>query len=177
MHILDTERLRLRTLDVSDAPFYLALLNTDEFIANIGDRNVRTLAAAREAIRSGPVAMQARLGHSIYLVERKVDDAAIGICGLIKRDTLDDVDLGYAFLPQVFGLGYAREAAQAVLEHARRDIGLPRVVAITSPENLASSKVLTRIGMHFDKIVRLSATDPGTSLYGIAFPENSPKEP
>lgn len=177
MQILDTERLRLRTLDVSDAPFYLALLNTAQFIANIGDRNVRSLAAAGEAIRNGPVAMQARLGHSIYLVERTTDGSAIGMCGLIKRDTLDNVDLGYAFLPQYFGHGYAREAAGAVLDYARRELGLHRVVAITSPGNTASSKVLTRIGMHFDKVVRLNATDSGTHLYVIKFPENSPSNP
>ena len=177
MLILETERLRLRTLEVADAPFYLALLNTDEFIANIGDRKVRTLAAARDAIRNGPVSMQAALGHSIYLVERKIDGVSIGMSGLIKRDTLDDVDLGYAFLPQYFRQGYAREAAQAVLEHARRDIGLRRVVAITSPENEASHRVLAAIGMQFDKVVRLSDTDPGTNLFVITFPENFSNEP
>ena len=167
MKILETERLRLRTIEVADAPFYLKLLNTPEFIANIGDRKIRSLEAARESIRTGPLVMQASLGHSIYLVELKSSRAAIGMSGLIKRVTLDDVDLGYAFLPQYFGQGYAREAALAVLEHARRDIGLRRVVAITSPDNEASNRVLERVGMQFEKLVRLTEDDAGTNLYAI----------
>ena len=167
MKILDTERLILRTIQISDAPFYLELLNTPEFIDNIGDRKIRTLKAARESIRNGPVAMQALLGHSIYLVELKAAGVPIGMSGLIKRDTLDDVDLGYAFLPRYCGQGYAREAARAVLEHARRDIGLRRVVAITSPGNEASNRVLAKVGMGFEKIVHLGAHDTGTNLYAI----------
>ena len=167
MKILETDRLLLRTLQISDAPFYLELLNTPDFIAHIGDRKVRTLKAARDSIRNGPLAMQAALGHSIYLVELREGRAAIGMSGLIKRDTLADVDLGYAFLPRYFGRGYAHEAAVAVLEHARLRIGLRRVVAITSPGNDASSKVLTKAGMRFEKMVRLSADDSGTRLYSI----------
>ena len=169
MKILETERLRLRTLHTSDAPFYLELLNTPEFIANLGDRKIRSLKAARDSIRDGPVAMQAARGHSIYLVELKASGMPIGMSGLIKRDSLDDVDLGYAFLPRYFGQGYAREAALAVLEHARRDIGLRRVVAITSPGNAASAKVLARVGMQFEKMVQLNASDTGTRLYSITF--------
>ena len=167
MQIADTERLRLRTIEVSDAAFYLELLNTADFIAHIGDRKIRTLAQARESIRDGPLAMQAARGHSIYLVERKADGIPIGMSGLIKRDSLDDVDLGYAFLPAYFGKGYAHEAALAVLEHARLRIGLARVVAITAPGNEASSKVLAKLGMRFDKMVHLTPADTGTRLYVI----------
>jgi hypothetical protein len=152
---------------VEDAPFYLNLLNTREFIANIGDRGIRTLAAARETIASGPVAMQAALGHSIYLVELKDSGVAIGMCGLIKRDTLVDVDLGYAFLPPYFGRGYAFEAAAAVVDHARDRLHMRRLVAITSPANAASNALLVKLGMQFEKMVYLSPDDPGTRLYGI----------
>ncbi|MES2321064.1 MAG: GNAT family N-acetyltransferase [Pseudomonadota bacterium] len=168
MNILETERLRLRTIEVEDAPFYLNLLNTPEFIAYIGDRGIRTLAAAREAILNGPVAMQAVRGHSIYLVELKDSAAAIGMSGLIKRDVLDDVDLGYAFLPAWFGQGYAIEAARAVVEHARQ-FGLQRLVAITNPDNHASNALLLKIGMRYDKLVHLHADDAGTRLYVMEF--------
>jgi len=168
MNILETERLRLRTIEVEDAPFYLNLLNTPEFVANIGDRGIRTLAAAREAILNGPVAMQAVRGHSIYLVELKDSAAAIGMSGLIKRDVLDDVDLGYAFLPAWFGQGYAIEAARAVVDHARQ-FGLQRLVAITNPDNHASNALLLKIGMRYDKLVHLHADDAGTRLYVMDF--------
>lgn len=166
MKILETERLVLRTIDVEDAPFYLNLINTREFIANIGDRGIRTLAAAREAIINGPQAMQATLGHSIYLVELKDSAAAIGMSGLIKRDTLEEVDLGYAFLPAYFGQGYAIEAARAMVQHARA-IGLRRLVAITNPDNHASNALLLKIGMHYEKLVHLHADDAGTRLYAM----------
>jgi RimJ/RimL family protein N-acetyltransferase len=171
MHILDTERLRLRTIDEDDAPFYLSLLNSAPFIANIGDRGVRTLAAAREAIASGPMAMQAARGHSIYLVELKASGEAIGMSGLIKRDTLDDVDLGYGFLPPHFGRGYASEAARALLVHARREVGLRRLLAITSPDNAASHALLLKIGMRCEGMVKLTPDDAGTRLYAIDLPE------
>lgn len=171
MHILDTERLRLRTLSADDAPFYLEVVNTQGFIEFIGDRGIRTAEAAREAIAGGPVAMQAALGHSLYLVERKEDGAAIGMCGLIKRETLPDVDIGYAYLPQFGGKGYATEAAAGVLAYART-IGIRRLLAITSPGNEASNAVLKKIGMQFQELVHLTPEDTGTLLYSYDLPES-----
>ncbi len=166
MLILQTARLTLRTIEEGDAPFYLALVNTPQFIANIGDRGIRTLEAARAAIASGPVAMQAALGHSIYLVALKEGATPIGMCGLIKRDSLDDVDLGYAFLPPYFGHGYASEAALGVVAHARQ-LGIPRLAAIVSPGNAASSALLAKVGMRGRGLVYLGPQDSGTLLYGM----------
>lgn len=165
MKILETGRLRLRTLEQSDAEFYLAVVNTPGFLEFIGDRGIRTVEAAAKAIAEGPMAMQASLGHSIYLVELKESGQALGMSGLIKRDTLEHVDIGYAFLPGHCGQGYALEAALAVREHARRDIGLAHLLAITSPGNAASIRLLEKIGMRLDKIVHLTPEDPGTRLY------------
>ena len=167
-HILDTERLRLRTLALDDAPFYLEVVNTPGFIEFIGDRGIRTVDAAREAIAGGPMAMQESLGHSLYLVERKEDGAPIGMCGLIKRDSLADVDIGYAFLPEFGGKGYATEAAAGVLAYAP-SVGIRRLVAITSPGNDASDAVLRRIGMRFEKLVYLTPEDTGTQLFFYDF--------
>jgi RimJ/RimL family protein N-acetyltransferase len=169
MQILTTERLSLRTIEEEDAPFYLNLVNTRPFIEHIGDRGIRTLEAARAAIASGPVAMQAALGHSIYLVELAASGEAIGMCGLIKRETLDEVDLGYAYLPQYFGHGYAYEAAHAVLAHAAR-LGLRRLLAIVSPANTASSALLDKLGMRRVGLVHLSAQDKGTVLFSMDIP-------
>jgi RimJ/RimL family protein N-acetyltransferase len=164
MNILDTERLVIRTISLDDAPFYLTLLNDRSFIDNIGDRGVRTLDDAREAIAAGPLAMQAGLGHSLYIVELKDGGAPIGMCGLIKRASLKDVDIGYAFLPRYWGQGYAYEAGAAVFEHART-IGIKRLVAITSPANTASNQLLRKLGLQFQELVHLSSDDPGTNLY------------
>ena len=166
-HILDTARLRLRTLALDDAAFYLKVMNTPLFHQWIGDRNIRTEAQAREALAVGPLTMQSMRGFSIYLVERLSDGAAIGMCGLIKRETLEDVDLGYAYLPEFAGHGYATEAATGVLAHART-LGLKRVVAITTPGNDASDAVLRRVGMRFEKRVRLTPEAAEAQLFGIA---------
>ena len=165
--VLDTARLRLRTVRVDDAAFYLGLVNEPSFIANIGDRGIRTLEAARDAVSSGPMLMYATRGHSLYVVERKSDGAAIGMCGLIKRDTLADVDIGYALLPAYWGQGYAYEAAAAVLAHARDGLKLRRLVAITSPGNTASNALLQKIGLRFERIVHLTPDDSGTNLYAL----------
>ena len=169
MHVLDTERLRLRTLAPEDAPFYLEVVNDPAFIEYIGDRGIRTLDAARIAIADGPMAMQAALGHSLCLVELKQDGTPVGMCGLIKRDTLPEVDIGYAFLPQFSGKGYATEAVAGVLAFAY-SLGKRRVLAITSPGNAGSNAVLRKIGMRFEELVYLTPEDPGTMLHSYDFP-------
>jgi RimJ/RimL family protein N-acetyltransferase len=166
MKILETERLRLRTVNADDAPFYLELVNDPAFIEHIGDRGIRTLDDARRAIEEGPAAMQEERGHALYVVEHKQERMAIGMCGLIKRDTLDDVDIGYAFLPAWRGAGYAYESARAVLQYAPT-IGITRVVAITSPANIASNQLLQKLGLRFQRFTHLTPEGPGSNLYMV----------
>lgn len=168
MRILQTDRLLLRVAALDDAAFYLELVNTPDFIAHIGERKIGTLQAARDAIASGPMAMQAARGHSIYMVTLRADGTPIGMAGLIKRDVLEDVDLGYAFLPRYYGQGYAYEAAAALLPHARTRLGVERLVAITSPGNEASQALLRKLGMRFEKVIYTSRDDPGTRLYSVS---------
>lgn len=148
MKIAETARLILRTATVDDAPFYLALLNDPGFIAHIADRHVRTVAAARQALLDGPLAMQNALGHSMYVVELKDGATPIGMSGLIKRAALPDVDIGYAFLGTYHGRGYAFEAARAVLHHAHL-LGIARIMAITSMNNVASIALLEKCGLQY----------------------------
>lgn len=169
MHILDSARLRLRTLEAGDAGFYLELVNDPSWLRYIGDKDVRTLEAARAAILQGPCAMQLRLGHSLYLVERSGDGVPLGLCGLIKRDSLPDVDIGYALRPVYWGQGYAHEAAAAVLAHARDVLRLPRLLGITSPDNIRSNQLLRKLGLRFIALTRLAPDDGGTNLYGLEF--------
>lgn len=169
MKILETERLLLRTMAPEDAPFYLELVNDPAWLRYIGDRGVRTLEEARAAIVRGPVAMQERVGFSLYLTELKAGAVPIGICGLIKRDGLDDVDIGFAFLPQFCGQGYAFEAAAAVMAHAQRVIGLKRVVAITAPGNQSSIRLLEKLGLRFERMVRLTESSAESRLFVLDF--------
>ncbi len=166
--ILATPRLRLRTADLDDADFYLALVNDPGFLEHIGDRGIRTREDAVQALLDGPIAMQAMRGHSLYVVELKDGGAPIGMCGLIKRETLDGVDIGYAYLAPYCGRGYAYEAGMAVLALAPA-LGLDRVLAITSPDNLASNGLLRKMGMRFERFVHLVPGDAGSNLYSMAF--------
>src|SRR5919108_4796570 len=159
MKILETERLILRQFSTDDAQFILALLNEPSFIRNIGDRGVRNLEDARSYITRVPIASYEQNGFGLYLVELKGSGEPIGMCGLIKRAELEDVDIGYAFLPKYWSKGYAVESALAVKEYARDIIGLKRLVAITDPENRGSIRVLEKIGLKFEKMVRLSEDD------------------
>jgi RimJ/RimL family protein N-acetyltransferase len=166
LDILTTARLRLRTAAPDDHVFYHALLNDPAFIEHIGDRGIRTLEDARLALIDGPIAMQEMRGHSLYMVELKENGTPIGMCGLIKRDALDGVDIGYAYLPAYRGQGYAYEAGMAVLAHAPR-LGLQRVLAITSPNNIASNQLLLKMGMRFEHFTQLLPEGPGSNVYSI----------
>ena len=163
--VLETDRLRLRRLSAEDAAFILELLNDPAWLQFIGDRGVRTLDDARDYIRKGPLEMYARLGFGLYLTELKEGSVPIGICGLIKRDSLQDVDIGFALLPQFRARGYASEAAAATMEYGKSVLGLKRIVAITSPSNLDSAKVLEKLGLRFERLVRLSDDSEEVRLF------------
>ena len=169
MTVIETERLLLRRLDPEDAAFILELVNDPDWLRYIGDKGVRNLDDARAYIETGPMAMYERVGFGLYCVERKSDAARIGICGLIKRDTLEDVDIGFAFLPQYRACGYAREAARATLGYARDKLGLTRVIAITSPGNDASGRLLEAIGLSFEGLRQYPGGEHPIRLYGCTF--------
>jgi [ribosomal protein S5]-alanine N-acetyltransferase len=126
---LETDRLIIRRMSTNDAAFMLGLLNEPSWLRFVGDRGVRTAEDAQRYILTGPVAMYARLGFGFCIVETKDAHCPIGICGLAKRDYLDDVDIGFALTSQHCGHGYAYESATAVLEHAKSELGLKRIVA------------------------------------------------
>jgi len=156
VEVLRTERLTLSRVDERDAAFILELVNDPDWLRNIGDRGVRTLEDARQFLRNGPMAMYERVGFGLYRVALTADGTPIGLCGLLRRDTLDDVDLGFAFLPAHRGKGYAHEAAAATLRHGREQLGLARIVAIVSPGNDASIRLLRRLGMDYERTLQLS---------------------
>lgn len=164
---LETTRLRLRELDEDDAPFILELLNEPSFIANIGDRGVRTLDDAVGYIRKGPADSYARHGYGLWLVELKATGEPLGVSGLMHRDTLPAPDIGYAFVPRHWSRGYAVESCSAVRDHALRTLALPQLLAIVSPGNDASVKVLERIGMNYVKMVTLPSSDEELQLYAL----------
>jgi len=168
MTVLETERLILSRLTCDDAEFILRLLNEPSFIRYIGDKNVRTLDEARNYVLTGPIASYECNGFGLYKVELREKRTPIGISGLVKRDTLPDVDIGFAFLPEYWSQGYAYESAAAVMKYAHEVLGLERVLAITSPDNEASAKLLGKIGLKFERMIRLSDDTPEIKLFTSA---------
>ncbi len=166
MQVLETSRLVLRWVTTDDAPFIFELLNEPSFLQYIGDKGVRSLEDARSYILTGPVASYQRFGFGLYLVLLKESGTPIGMCGLLKRDSLPDVDVGYAYRPAFWSNGYAFEAGSAVLAHGREVFGLRRIVAITSPDNAGSRALLEKLGLHYEGTLSLS---PGqdTHLYAV----------
>ncbi len=179
--MIETRRLRLRPLVVSDAGFILNLLNQPTWLRFIGDKHVHTLDQARRYLEQGPMASYQRSGFGLYRASLKAvsefDETPIGICGLIKRDTLADVDIGFAFLPEFCGAGYAFEAAAATLDYAHASAGLRKVVAITAPDNHRSIRLLQKLGMTFERTIALSESSAPVKLFGLEFQRDHPSVP
>lgn len=153
MTILDTKRLTLRQFSVDDAPFIYELFNDPDWIRFIGDRNIHTVDDARAFIETRLQPAYAEFGFGFYLTEIKETGEPVGMCGLVKRDFLDDVDIGYAFLPQARGKGFAFEAAEAVMRYGMDELGIPRIVAITDAENGRSTHLLNKLGLYLQEII------------------------
>lgn len=165
MNVIETERLNLREVTEGDAAFILELLNDPDFVRNVADRGVRTLEDTRRFISERLVESYRRNGFGFWVVEPKGSQVPAGICGLVKRDTLPGVDVGYAFLPPFRSKGYAYESAAAVLGYARDVVGLKRLLAIVNPDNAGSIRVLEKLGMRFERMVSLSPGEPEIKLF------------
>ncbi|MGM0827487.1 MAG: GNAT family N-acetyltransferase [Bacillota bacterium] len=168
MKVTETSRLALRLVEETDAGFIMKLLNEPGWLQYIGDKGIRTIDDAKGYIMNGPRAMYEREGFGLFLTERKEDHAPIGLCGLIKREGLEDVDIGFAFLSDYQSQGYAFEAARATLDLAK-DIGIKRVVAITTKDNESSSKLLEKLDMQLEGYVTLPNDTEELKKYGLNF--------
>lgn len=163
----ETERLLLRPSSIADAPFVFQLLNTPKWIANIGDRNVHSVKDAEEYIQEKMLPQLERLGFGNYFVIRKSDDVILGSCGLYDRDGLEGVDIGFAFLPEHEGKGYGYESAAKIMEAGIHEFGVKKISAITIVENIASQKLIEKLGLTFEKMVTLPGDDVALMLYTL----------
>ena len=171
MLLTQTDRLTLRELEPADAEFIHAVLNDADFLANVGDRGVRTVEDAAAYIESGPRASYARHGFGLWAVVLRDGQALAGICGLLRRETLDAPDVGFAFLPEFRGRGYATEAAGAALAWGKESLGLRRVLAIVQQGNIVSMRVLEKLGMSMERRTRLVETGPELLVYATVAPD------
>lgn len=157
--ILETERLSLREFNLEDSDFVLELVNSPKWIEFIGDRNVRTQAEAKEFLENNLIKSYKENGFGLWVVVLKETNTSIGMCGLVNRDTLEDIDIGFAMLPEYFGSGYGYEIANATINYAKNILHLDKIVGITNPNNIASIKLLNKIGLRFVKTIELPEKD------------------
>jgi RimJ/RimL family protein N-acetyltransferase len=165
--ILETVRLQLRWLTLDDAGLMLAIWNDPAFIRYVGDRAIRTIDEARAEMAKGAMQLYEKYGYGPYRVSLKESDTAIGICGLFRRDSLEEPDIGYGVLPEYCGKGYAYEASCAVMEYARADLGLTRLVAIISPDNNASIGLIRKLGLVFERMHKMHDDDDEVCIYSV----------
>ncbi|WP_299824933.1 GNAT family N-acetyltransferase [uncultured Pontibacter sp.] len=164
-HILETARLRLREFTLSDTNFIIELVNSPGWLQFIGDKNIKTAEQATAYLENGPLESYRQNGFGLSLVERREDGEAIGMCGIIKRDSLENPDIGFAFLPGYYRNGYAYEIASATLDYAQNQLALHKIAPITLPTNLRSIKLLEKLGLSFVKTIILPGSKEKLLLY------------
>ncbi len=165
MKVLETDRLTLRRITTDDAEVLLEILNEPAFIRFVADRGVRTPEQAVEYIEVKMLPSFEQHGFGFYLLELKESGVPIGMCGLIKRETLDDVDIGFSILQRFWRNGYAYEAARAVMDYGKRQFGLPRIVGVTAPDNENSGNLLQKLGLRFEKTIHLPGYESESKLF------------
>ena len=167
--VLETPRLSLRELTLDDAGLMLAIWTDAAFVRNVADRGIRTLEQAQTAMRDGPLRLYEDYGYGPFRVALKACDTPIGICGLFRREGLDVPDIGYALLPDYYSNGYMIEASKRVLQFARDERGIGRLLAIVAPNNGASVRLLKKLGLEFERMIRLPGDEQDLALYSIDF--------
>lgn len=164
---LQTPGLVLRRVTLDDADLMLAVWTDPAFVSNVGDRGIRSIDDAKQAMQEGAFKLYANYGYGPYAMVSKAGGERIGICGLFKRDNLDHPDIGFAVLPEFRGKGFAAEAAFAVLAHARDDLELEELTAIVSPGNAPSIGLVEKLGLAFAGMITMPGDDEEICLYSM----------
>ncbi|MEZ8286093.1 GNAT family N-acetyltransferase [Vibrio splendidus] len=168
MQAVETARLRLRMITPQDAVFIQRLYSSEDFLRYIGDKQLTDTDKAVAYIENNILKMHKEKGVCLLMVEIKESSAPIGVCGLIKRDTLAAHDIGYGFVPEVYGQGFALEAAQAIIEQARYNADIDHLVAITTSDNMRSIALLTKLGFVFERIEDVLSESVNLNLYVLS---------
>ena len=163
--MLETERLYIRKLTTDDAPFFFELVNDDDWIRFIGDRNVKTISDAEDYIKNRIMASYEQSGFGFYLVLEKSSNAPLGISGFVKREQLEHADVGFAFLPIGRGKGYAYESTKALMDYGKKEFQFTTILAIANNDNKRSHLLLEKIGLKFKEHIQLYEEDEEISLF------------
>ena len=159
MPIIETERLELMKITTNDAPFIFTLMNDPDWHRYIGNRGINTIEDAHQYITNKMIPSYEEHGFGFYIVRTKRDLSQIGICGLVNRENLEHIDIGFAFLPEARGFGYAFESSKALFDYAKKELHIERIAAITMKGNKPSIQLIEKLGLKFEKMIQF----PGDS--------------
>lgn len=165
--LITTDRLLIRKFNLDDAGFIFILLNSETWIKYIGNRNIKNLEDAKNYIVNSPLYFYQKFGFGPYLVALKDTYEPVGMCSLIKRDTLEEVDLGFAYLDPFIGKGFAYEASKAIIEFSKNTLALKKLVAITLPDNTPSIKLLEKLGFHYQNRIQFPNEKEELMLFSL----------
>lgn len=168
MQAVETARLRLRMITTEDAEFIQRLYSSEDFLRYIGDKEITNTAKAEEYIENNILKMHQEKGVCLLMVEVKATSTPIGVCGLIKRDSLESHDVGYGFAPEFYGQGYAKEAGEAIIEQAKQNADIDHLVAITTSDNIRSIVLLTKLGFAFERVEDVISESVNLNLYSLS---------
>jgi ribosomal-protein-alanine N-acetyltransferase len=163
--MLKTSRLTLSQLTLSDYPFIIVLLNTPGWLQFIGDRNVHNEEQAKAYLTNGPIKSYNEFGFGLMKVSLTGTNQPMGLCGLLKREALPHPDLGFAFLPQFNGQGFALEAATAIVQHVRNELGVQTILAIVQPDNTRSIQLLEKLKFQYERDFSFPGSTENLSVY------------
>lgn len=168
MQAVETARLRLRMITTEGAKFIQRLYSSEDFLRYIGDKEITNTAKAKEYIENNILKMHQDKGVCLLMVEVKATSTPIGVCGLIKRDSLESHDVGYGFSPEFYGQGYAKEAGEAIIEQAKQNADIDHLVAITTSDNIRSIALLTKLGFAFERVEDVISESVNLNLYSLS---------
>ncbi|CAV26369.1 GNAT family N-acetyltransferase [Vibrio atlanticus] len=168
MQAVETARLRLRMITPQDAAFIQRLYSSEDFLRYVGDKEITDAGKAVEYIENNILKMHQEKDVCLLVVEIKDSSTPIGVCGLIKRDTLESHDIGYGFVPEVYGQGFGLEAAQVIIEQAKHNADIDHLVAITTSDNIRSIALLTKLGFVFERVEEAINESVNLNLYGLS---------
>jgi len=163
--VFTSERLTLSKFTTKDAPFFYELANDPDFITYIGNRNIQTILDAEKYIMDNIIPSYSLHDFGFYTVQLKNHNKSIGMCGLIKRDWMEYIEIGYAFLPEHRGKGYAIEASIATKEFAKESLGIDTLAAITDVNNEKSGNLLNRLGLEYSRLINYPGENKKCKLY------------
>jgi len=147
---IETSRLLLRHFSLTDLDDLFAIRSDPDVMRFIGVGQPHSMNQVRDSLEY-VISDWEKHGFGRWAIVHKADKKLIGWCGLAFLDKTDEIEIGYGIAKEYWGRGLTTEAAAASLRYGFEELKLDRIVAVAMPENIASRRIMEKIGMRFEK--------------------------